>query len=175
MIAAQANSPLHSGAAHAGCTSCWHNLTLLLVAIAISGCPSATHEGASNDPGGGAGSAEHEPLEPEERGSTGGSTASHVDAGTGAPEPTEPTPSADAGQGHELRETVDFACEQAADCEIKNVGNCCGYYPRCVSVGSPTPPVECDEGVSSVCGWPDISHCECVENTCRSMQGDSEI
>jgi hypothetical protein len=72
-------------------------------------------------------------------------------------------------------ESVDFACEQATDCAIKNVGNCCGYYPRCVNADSPTPPVECEDGVGSVCGWPEISHCECVENTCRSMQGDAEI
>jgi hypothetical protein len=73
-----------------------------------------------------------------------------------------------------LREQVNYACEQAADCEIKDVHNCCGYFPRCVNVDSPTPAPECS-GVGSVCGWPEITHCTCEKNTCRSMQGDQEV
>lgn len=72
-------------------------------------------------------------------------------------------------------ESVDYGCVEASDCTIKDVGNCCGYYPRCVNVDSPTPEPECGDGAVGVCGWPVISHCECVENTCRSMQGDTEI
>jgi hypothetical protein len=75
----------------------------------------------------------------------------------------------------DARQSLDFACEQAVDCEIKDVRNCCGYYPRCVNVNSPVPVRPCDDGVVGVCGWPHITHCECVENTCRSMQGDNEI
>jgi hypothetical protein len=70
---------------------------------------------------------------------------------------------------------VDYSCGEASDCEVKNVGNCCGYYPRCVNVDSPTPEPECSDGAGGVCGWPDITHCECVENRCRSMQGDTEV
>jgi hypothetical protein len=77
-------------------------------------------------------------------------------------------------QEHDHGLVLIIAEEEAVDCEIKDVRNCCGYYPRCVNVNSPLPVPQCD-GVSSVCGWPDISHCECVENTCRSMQGDNEV
>jgi hypothetical protein len=82
----------------------------------------------------------------------------------------EPEPS-DAG----VADAVDYSCAEASDCEVKNIGNCCGYYPRCVNVDSPTPEPECSDGAGGVCGWPDITHCECVENSCRSMQGDTEV
>ena len=72
-------------------------------------------------------------------------------------------------------DAVDYSCQTADDCSIENVKNCCGYYPRCVNVDSPLPPPDCSGGVAGICGWPDISHCECVENTCRSMQGDTEV
>ncbi|MFT3925251.1 MAG: hypothetical protein QM778_22125 [Myxococcales bacterium] len=78
-----------------------------------------------------------------------------------------------------LKEREDYSCTEDEDCTIKDVGNCCGYYPRCVNVDSPTPGPECvgDDGESlgGVCGWPDITHCSCVQNTCRSMQGDQEV
>lgn len=74
-----------------------------------------------------------------------------------------------------LHELVNYACEQAADCVIKDVHNCCGYFPRCVNQDSPTPAPECPAGQASVCGFPDITHCECEQNTCRSMQGDTEL
>lgn len=73
------------------------------------------------------------------------------------------------------REQVDYSCQFAEDCSIENVGNCCGYYPRCVNKDSPLPGPVCSDGQSSVCGWSEISHCECVDNTCRSMQGDNEV
>ncbi len=79
-----------------------------------------------------------------------------------------------------LRPAVDYACELDSDCEVRNVGNCCGYYPRCVSA-SFTPDLEavaayCEEsGVMAVCGWPEITSCRCVDNTCRSLQDGQEI
>lgn len=36
-------------------------------------------------------------------------------------------------------EAVDYSCGEASDCQVKDVGNYCGYYPRCVNVDSPTP------------------------------------
>ena len=35
---------------------------------------------------------------------------------------------------------VDSSCKVDADCTVKNVGNCCGYYPACVNVSSATDP-----------------------------------
>lgn len=102
-----------------------------------------------------------------------------------APAPTPmPTPVADrvdsAGDklagGLHVKNGVDYGCERDADCEVKNVGNCCGYYPACVNTRSPTFPeqvkAQCAaDGVSSVCGFPEIGGCQCVEGRCESLPG----
>lgn len=69
---------------------------------------------------------------------------------------------------------VDFSCSTDADCAIKNVGNCCGYYPACVNVDSPTFPeqvmAECAKNdMQSVCGFRDIAGCQCVEGRCSAI------
>lgn len=68
---------------------------------------------------------------------------------------------------------VDYACRSDADCVVKDVGNCCGYYPACVNRDSPTFPgrvqAECEKtGMASVCGWPVIKGCACVEGRCEA-------
>jgi hypothetical protein len=69
---------------------------------------------------------------------------------------------------------LDRSCSTDADCAVKNVGNCCGYYPSCVNVNSPTDPAgvqaECAaRGMSSVCGFPEVSGCQCVSGQCRDV------
>lgn len=71
---------------------------------------------------------------------------------------------------------VDYRCTSDADCTVKNIGNCCGYYPACVNVDSPTFPEQvkqrCEaEGMSSICGFKEISACQCVENRCEAAAG----
>jgi hypothetical protein len=71
---------------------------------------------------------------------------------------------------------VYYGCRTDADCAVKNVGNCCGYYPACVNAGSPTFPdkVKADcaaEGRMGVCGFPQIRGCECLEGRCRNLSG----
>lgn len=66
---------------------------------------------------------------------------------------------------------VDFSCTRDADCAIKDIGNCCGYYPACVNVNSPTDPAavmaQCARsGMASVCGFPAITACQCVAGKC---------
>jgi hypothetical protein len=90
-------------------------------------------------------------------------------------EHTDPAPGCQAQNPPPQDAGVHNVCRTADDCSIENVGNCCGYYPRCVSQDNPTPRPDCSGGVAGVCGWPEITHCECVENTCRSMQGDNEV
>ncbi len=34
----------------------------------------------------------------------------------------------------------DRSCKTDADCTVKDVGNCCGYYPACVNVNARTDP-----------------------------------
>jgi hypothetical protein len=68
---------------------------------------------------------------------------------------------------------VNDQCKSDADCEVKNVGNCCGYYPACVNRDSPTFPErvkeECArEKMASICGFPEISGCSCVQGRCAA-------
>lgn len=83
---------------------------------------------------------------------------------TTPPPPPPPPPPVDAR----------FQCKQDSDCTVKDVGNCCGYYPRCANVNATFERPKCD-GMAGVCGFPVIERCACVENTCRAMQGDSEV
>ena len=75
--------------------------------------------------------------------------------------------------------SADF-CEVDADCVVKDVHNCCGYYPRCVNVDH-EPDIEAvksqcaKERRVSICGFPDISDCKCVANTCKSFQDGKEV
>ena len=71
---------------------------------------------------------------------------------------------------------VNYGCKVNSDCQVKNIGNCCGYYPACVNKDSPTFPdkvkAECSkDGRMSICGFPDIAGCECVEGRCTNVTG----
>jgi hypothetical protein len=75
---------------------------------------------------------------------------------------------------------IDTACRTNADCTVKNVGNCCGYYPACVNVDSPTDPqgvqAECARsGQMSVCGFREISTCQCVRGQCEAAAGGLDV
>ena len=67
----------------------------------------------------------------------------------------------------------DRSCKTDADCTVKNVGNCCGYYPGCVNVNAKTDPAavqaQCAKtGTASVCGFPASSSCQCVSGQCAA-------
>lgn len=71
---------------------------------------------------------------------------------------------------------VDYSCKVDSDCAVKDIGSCCGYYPACVNKDSPTFPEQVQarcaaEGLSSVCGFPDIAGCACVEGRCENIPG----
>ncbi len=94
----------------------------------------------------------------------GGCSASSSGAPVIEPPPAVPPAAA--------KEQVDYSCRTDADCEVKDVGNCCGYFPACVNSASPTFPQrvreECSrEGTSSICGFEEISSCRCVDQRCR--------
>ncbi|MEL6544448.1 MAG: hypothetical protein AAFQ82_07465, partial [Myxococcota bacterium] len=68
-------------------------------------------------------------------------------------------------------ESIDLSCSVASDCAVKNVGNCCGYFPRCVNVDFKPDPdrvkKECErEGRMGICGFVEIESCECVDQQC---------
>ena len=72
------------------------------------------------------------------------------------------------------------SCKTDADCAVKNVGNCCGYAPACVNVNSPTDPqgvqAECARsGRMSVCGFREISACQCVKGQCEPAAGGLDV
>ncbi len=69
---------------------------------------------------------------------------------------------------------IDHSCRTDADCTVKDVGNCCGAYPACVNVNSPTDPAgvqaECARsGRMSVCGFREIQGCQCVKGQCQDQ------
>lgn len=70
------------------------------------------------------------------------------------------------------------ACKTDADCAVKNVGNCCGAFPACVNKDAKTDPAgvqaQCaKDGMASICGFKEISGCQCVQGTCQD-QGSGE-
>lgn len=70
---------------------------------------------------------------------------------------------------------LDTGCRVDSDCEVKNVGNCCGYFPACVNKDAQPDPgavqARCAElGMASVCGFREIQACTCVENRCEAVQ-----
>lgn len=74
----------------------------------------------------------------------------------------------------------DRSCTTDADCTVKNVGNCCGYYPACVNVDSPTDPegvqAKCAaEGRAGVCGFPEITGCHCVQGSCKADRKEAML
>jgi hypothetical protein len=86
--------------------------------------------------------------------------------------PTQPTQPLASG----APAAPDASCRVASDCSVKNVGNCCGYYPACVNRDAVVDPdavrAACERsGMASVCGWRDIQSCECVHNQCRAASG----
>ena len=93
-----------------------------------------------------------------------------------------PTPSAPAAKSEER--IVDRApgfdpsapnrsCKTDADCAVKDVGNCCGRYPMCVNKDAKTDSAavraQCaKDGMASICGFEEISACQCVQGQCQS-------
>jgi len=70
---------------------------------------------------------------------------------------------------------VDYSCRSHGDCAVKDVGNCCGAMPACVNKDSPTDPqavrAQCAAGGQmGICGFQEISSCQCVSGRCESAQ-----
>jgi hypothetical protein len=128
-------------------------LPLLSLLLLLAGCPAGeTPTGASDAP---------RPPPSE---------------GVAEPAPPAPTPATKAPDALLTQDGVFYGCKTDADCEVKNIGNCCGYYPACVNRDSPTFPdkVKADcaaQGTSSICGFPEIAGCECIEGRCSNRTG----
>jgi len=68
-------------------------------------------------------------------------------------------------------ESLHVPCATAEECEVKNVGNCCGMLPRCVHRNA-VPNLAavreyCEkQGVVSICGFQPIEGCQCTAGRC---------
>ena len=87
--------------------------------------------------------------------------------------PSAANKDADAG-------VVDTSCKTDADCVVKDVGNCCGYYPQCVNAGSPTFPeqvkAQCaKDGMASTCGFQEVGGCQCVQGRCENLPNGAPV
>lgn len=68
----------------------------------------------------------------------------------------------------------DRTCRTNADCTVKDVGNCCGYFPMCVNKDAKTDPAAvraaCEKaGMASVCGFREVKGCQCVQGRCEDI------
>lgn len=75
---------------------------------------------------------------------------------------------------------LDRTCRVDSDCEVKDVGSCCGYSPACVnSAAQPDPKAvqaACAEsGMAGVCGFREIEACACVSNTCEPARAGGAV
>ncbi len=69
---------------------------------------------------------------------------------------------------------IDYSCQTDSDCIIKDIRNCCGYYPQCVNSNARTDPnLVSDlckkEGAASICGFEEIQSCKCSGKRCESQ------
>nr|WP_257644163.1 hypothetical protein [Luteimonas salinisoli] len=92
-----------------------------------------------------------------------------------APQPGSPVPLPERVPAAADPLQLDRSCASDADCAVKNVGNCCGYFPACVNRDAQPDPdavrARCaDSAMSSVCGFREISACSCVSNRCEALQ-----
>lgn len=85
--------------------------------------------------------------------------------------PADASVSRDGGVSDGGAASSPFACAQNLDCVVKDVGNCCGYYPRCANVSATFAPPDCSGGQAGVCGFPAVDSCECRQKTCVSLSG----
>ena len=71
----------------------------------------------------------------------------------------------------EYKESIDYSCQTDSDCVIKNVGECCGYYPSCTNKDAFVNATFVNDickagGIGGICGFPSIYSCKCKNNRC---------
>jgi hypothetical protein len=137
----------------------------LLLLLSLAACSARTSESAASPAPVGQAS-ESAAAAPEAAAPAAPAPAPAVDAATSAPSQVE--------------NGVDYGCAVAQDCAVKNIGNCCGYFPACVNKDSPTFPeqVKADcaaQGLSSICGFQEIASCDCVEGRCAAIGGPAGV
>jgi hypothetical protein len=74
----------------------------------------------------------------------------------------------------------DRSCKTDSDCTVKDVGNCCGYFPMCTHKNAKTDPkavqAQCAKsGMASVCGFQEVSGCQCVQGRCENLADGAAV
>ena len=97
-----------------------------------------------------------------------------VAAAPAAPSPTVAAPSARPGVLNPSSRPGDLACKSDADCEVKDVGSCCGYRPQCLNRDAKTFPEQVKakcarEGRVSTCGMLAVAGCQCLQGKCAAL------
>lgn len=74
----------------------------------------------------------------------------------------------------DYRSAINSSCEWDSDCEIKDVGNCCGYSPECVNKnsfvnGTLVEELCKKEKEGSACGFVSINYCKCSNKRCKGF------
>jgi hypothetical protein len=80
------------------------------------------------------------------------------------------------GAGKTGPSNPDRGCTTDSDCVVKDIGNCCGYFPACVNKNAKTDPAavraQCEtSGMASICGFKDVKGCQCVQGRCEDSSG----
>lgn len=99
------------------------------------------------------------------------------DAGTAAPATTTKSAapaSATSPAGATDLEHPDRSCKVDADCQVKDVGNCCGAYPMCVNKDAAVDPkavkAQCvSEHRLGMCHVMAVGGCSCVQGQCKDI------
>lgn len=91
-----------------------------------------------------------------------------------APESMETAPAPKAA------DELGRSCNTNSDCAVKDVGNCCGAYPMCVNKDTKTNPAavraQCEKsGMASICGFQEVSGCQCVKGQCENIASGSAV
>jgi hypothetical protein len=99
--------------------------------------------------------------------------------------PTAQTPTAQVPNTMESAPVINASnpsrsCKTDHDCTVKDVGNCCGAYPMCVSKNANTNPAavraQCaKDDMASTCGFQDVSGCQCVKGQCENLSDGSSV
>ena len=138
----------------------------VLVLMLIGACAGERNDASSPST---LGSADvEEPVTP-----TPSSAPSAVVPSPPVPSAAPPTPDAHFDSSLKAHAALTFDCASDTDCAIKDVGNCCGSYPACVSADSPVDAAavarECaDKNVAGICGFPVIEACVCSAGRCEA-------
>jgi hypothetical protein len=148
-------------------------LSCLLLSLALlTGCAAQPPE-TQTPPSTQAPSAQAQPSPPTAPVATPTPTSTPVDT-------HERTPVERIGAAPASPTAPDRSCKTDSDCAVKDVGNCCGYFPMCVHKNAKTDPAavqaQCAKsGMGSICGFQEVKGCQCVQGRCENVADGAAV